>query len=203
MKAWAISADATGAQRWTEADHPLLKFFVHTHHSDIDVQVERETSLGGLFPDAPIVLMRRDPVETCLSLYRQEFSRDWAFVHDLADLGRAYGLTARLAAHWARALPGRMIEVQYETLAEDFAAEARRIVAACGLDWDAACESPSKSPRPIATFSTVSARSPVRVMNDRAEAYRPYLGGLIGALEAEGVDLTTGGLKAGVESGLA
>ncbi|MCB2006690.1 MAG: hypothetical protein R3E92_04910 [Burkholderiaceae bacterium] len=45
----------TGAQRWTEAQHPLLKFFVHTHHSDIDVQVERETSLGGLFPDAPML----------------------------------------------------------------------------------------------------------------------------------------------------
>lgn len=43
----------TGAQRWTEAQHPLLKFFVHTHHSDIDVRVERELSFGGLFPDAP------------------------------------------------------------------------------------------------------------------------------------------------------
>ncbi|HRH21099.1 MAG TPA: sulfotransferase [Brevundimonas sp.] len=54
-----------------------------------------------LFPDAPILLIRRDPVETCLSLYRQEFSRDWSFAHGLVDLGRAYGLSARFAAHWA------------------------------------------------------------------------------------------------------
>lgn len=45
----------TGAQRWTEAEHPLLKFFVHTHHSDIDVRVEREMSMGGLFPEAPLL----------------------------------------------------------------------------------------------------------------------------------------------------
>lgn len=42
----------TGPQRWTEAQHPLLPFFVHTLHSDIDVRVEREMSFGGLFPDA-------------------------------------------------------------------------------------------------------------------------------------------------------
>ncbi len=45
----------TGAQRWTEAQHPLLKFFVHTEHSDIDVRVEREMSFGELFPDAPLL----------------------------------------------------------------------------------------------------------------------------------------------------
>ncbi|WP_282008848.1 tetratricopeptide repeat-containing sulfotransferase family protein [Brevundimonas aveniformis] len=205
LEAWLARSDAAPDAAWARAYlEGLGDLGGRDHVTDkMPRNLESVGLITRLFPDAPIILMRRDPVETCLSLYRQEFSRDWAFVHDLADLGRAYGLTARLAAHWARALPGRMIEVQYETLAEDFAAEARRIVAACGLDWDAACESPSKSPRPIATFSTVSARSPVRVMNDRAEAYRPYLGGLIGALEAEGVDLTTGGLKAGVESGLA
>lgn len=43
----------TGHQRWSEAQHPLLSFFSYTHHSDIDVQVESETQLGGLFPDTP------------------------------------------------------------------------------------------------------------------------------------------------------
>jgi hypothetical protein len=40
----------TGQQRWAEAQHPLLKFFVHTEHSDIDVRVEREFNPGELFP---------------------------------------------------------------------------------------------------------------------------------------------------------
>lgn len=40
----------TGHQRWTEAEHPLLKFFSHTHHPDIDVSVLEETPWGNLFP---------------------------------------------------------------------------------------------------------------------------------------------------------
>ena len=155
-----------------------------------------------LFPDAPIVLVRRDPVETCLSLYRQEFSRDWPFAHDLISLARGYALSARMASMWRERLPGRIIEVQYETFAADFGAEARRLVTACGLDWDTACLEPHRSPRPIATFSTVTARSPVRVMNDRASAYRAHLAPLVETLEAEGVDLETGGLRAGVDHGL-
>ena len=103
---------------------------------------------------------------------------------------------------WRERLPGRMSEVQYETFAADFEREARRVVEACGLLWEPACLEPHRSPRPIATFSTVSARQPVRVMNDRAEAYRRHLAPLIETLEAEGVDLETGGLRAGVDHGL-
>lgn len=33
---------ATGEARWTEAKHPLLKFFRHTHHPDIDVTIPGE-----------------------------------------------------------------------------------------------------------------------------------------------------------------
>lgn len=40
----------TGQQRWSEAQHPLLKFFAHTEHSDIDVRIEREINPGELFP---------------------------------------------------------------------------------------------------------------------------------------------------------
>lgn len=43
----------TGEQRWTEAQHPLLDFFVNTLHDDIDIQVEREINFGGLFSSLP------------------------------------------------------------------------------------------------------------------------------------------------------
>lgn len=45
----------TGPQRWTESQHPLLKFFVQTHHSDIDLRVDPEMNLGGLDSDAPVI----------------------------------------------------------------------------------------------------------------------------------------------------
>ena len=204
LESWLARPDLQPDDRWAAAYLAGLGDLEGRDHvtDKMPRNLEAVGLIDRLFPDAPIIVMRRDPVETCLSLYRQEFSRDWTFAHDLTDLGRAYGLSARVAAHWARAYPGRLIEVQYEALAGDFEAEARRIVEACGLDWDPACADPARSPRPIATFSTVSARSPVRVMNGRAEAYRPHLGPLVEALVAEGVDLETGALGPEVDPAL-
>ena len=53
----------TGEQRWTEADHPLLNFFCHTVHPDIDVQATPAATWGGLFPDStvPPVARPRSP----------------------------------------------------------------------------------------------------------------------------------------------
>lgn len=204
IEGWLARPGAEPDGRWAEAYLAGLGDLAGRDHvtDKMPRNLEAVGLIDRLFPDSAVVLVRRDPVETCLSLYRQEFARDWAFAHDLTDLARACALNARLAAHWSRALPGRLIEVQYETLAADFAVEARRIVQACGLDWNDACADPAASPRPIATFSTVSARSPVRVMNDRAARYRAHLGPLIEALEAEGVDLATGALRPDVDPGL-
>ncbi len=44
----------TGHQRWTEANHPLLNFFSHIHHPDIDVRPGRESPWGGLLPATPV-----------------------------------------------------------------------------------------------------------------------------------------------------
>ena len=41
----------TGRQRWTEANHPMLNFFSHTHHPDIELRVPQETKWGELFPN--------------------------------------------------------------------------------------------------------------------------------------------------------
>lgn len=204
LDAWLARPEADPDARWRAAYlEGLGDLGPRDHVTDkLPRNLEAVGLIDRLFPDAPIVLVRRDPVETCLSLWRQEFARDWSFAHDFADLAHACALSARFAAHWRAALPGRMIEVQYETLAADFEIEARRIVEECGLDWNPACAEPARTPRPIATFSTVSARSPVRVMNDRARAYRAHLGPLIDALRAEGVDLETGALRAGLDPGL-
>ena len=40
----------TGAQRWEEANHPLLNFFTQTRHTDIDVRTDTRMEWGGLFP---------------------------------------------------------------------------------------------------------------------------------------------------------
>lgn len=149
-----------------------------------------------LFPEARIIHVRRNPMETCLSIYRNEFSKFWTFTDRLEDLGHYYAEYARQMAHWDR-LPGnRVYTVQYEAFAADLAREAPRLVSACGLEWEAQCLRFQEVVRVIPTFSAVSARAEVRVHRGAAERYREFLTPLRAALESAGVDPETGSLRA-------
>ena len=79
-------------------------------------------------------------------------------VGDLAAYRIAY---ERLMMHWRDALPGRMIEIDYEALIADQEGESRRLVAACGLDWEGACLDFHRNPAPVATASAVQVRAPI------------------------------------------
>jgi tetratricopeptide (TPR) repeat protein len=151
--------------------------------------------IARMLPNAVIVHVRRNPVETCLSIYRQEFNKHWALTHRLADIADYYVRYAQLIAHWERALPGRLVTIQYEDFVADFANAAPRLVQACGLDWQAQCLEFQKSPRAIMTFSTVQARSEVASGNGRAQRYEKHLGPLVAALAGAGIDLKTGVMK--------
>ncbi|MFP3942736.1 MAG: tetratricopeptide repeat-containing sulfotransferase family protein [Alphaproteobacteria bacterium] len=154
--------------------------------------------IARMFPDAVILHVRRNPVETGFSIFRHEFSRLWTFAHRLEDIGHYYGQYARLAAHWERTLGSRFHTIQYEAFAADFGRAAPELVKACGLEWEDACRSFQQAERPIATFSSVQAREPVTVRNGRAEDYRDQLAPLVEALRAARVDLDTGALVAEV-----
>src|SRR5262249_35561791 len=91
-------------------------------------------------PNARIIHVRRDPLDTCLSCFSKIFTGDQPFSYDLGELGRLYRAYDALMAHWRRVLPdGAMLDVQYEELVADFENQARRIVAYCGLAWDERC----------------------------------------------------------------
>jgi tetratricopeptide (TPR) repeat protein len=113
-------------------------------------------------PQARIIHIRRDPVDTCLSCYTQLFTGSQPFAYDLGELGRYWRGYDRLMAHWRSVLPeGAMLEVQYESLVADFEKEARRILAYCGLEWDEACLAFHRTDRPVHTASLVQVRQPI------------------------------------------
>lgn len=147
-----------------------------------------------LFPDARVLHVRRDPVETGLSVYRNDFSKFAAFSHRLDDIGHYYGEYARLMAHWERVLGDRFLTVQYEDLVADLEAGARRVVRFCGLEWEDACLDFASRRGVIGTLSAVQARRPVTGFRGRAGRYATHLAPLVAALKAAGVDLATGAL---------
>ena len=74
-----------------------------------------------ILPNAKIIHTKRDPVDTCLSIFSKLFSGDQAFSYDLAELGRYYSAYRRLMVHWRNLVPtDAMLEVEYEDMVQDF-----------------------------------------------------------------------------------
>lgn len=144
-------------------------------------------------PNARIVCLRRDSVDTCLSNFRQLFapkSPYFDYSYDLLDTGRYYVLFDRLMAHWQRVLPGRVLQVGYEDLVEHQEQRSREMIAFCGLEWNDACLRFEDNPSPVATASAVQVRSPIyRNALKRWKKYEPQLGPLLDLLEGSGIEV--------------
>jgi hypothetical protein len=147
-----------------------------------------------LFPNAHLIHVRRNPLETGLSIYRHEFPKFQPFTQRLEHIGHYYGQYARLMAHWQHLAGERMTTVQYEDFVADFAHAAPALVRACGLEWEEPCANFQARASVIATLSAVEAREPVTDRSGRARRYARHLQPLVAGLTAAGVDLETGEL---------
>jgi tetratricopeptide (TPR) repeat protein len=136
--------------------------------------------IGLAFPEARIIHCRRNPVDTCLSIFFANFGASQDYAWDRGDLAFAYRQYERLMEHWRRVLPSdRFTEVNYATLVGDPEGETRRLIAFCGLDWDDACLTPERNGRVVRTASLWQARQPVyKTSIERWRRYEPWLGEL-------------------------
>ena len=147
--------------------------------------------IANALPDAKLICVRRDPVDTCLSNFRQLLSRNSAYYDysfDLLDIGRYYLRFNRLVAFWQRALPDRILEVSYEDLVEQQETVTRQLLDFCGLDWHERCLRFEENSAPVATASAVQVRAPMyRSSVQRWRHYEPQLEGLLQLFDAAGI----------------
>ncbi|MGO9774016.1 MAG: tetratricopeptide repeat-containing sulfotransferase family protein, partial [Roseiarcus sp.] len=135
-------------------------------------------------PNARILHVRRDPVDTCFSCFSTRFTEILPYTYDLAELGRYYRAYEALMGHWRDALPqGMMLEVRYEDVVADLERQVRRILAHCGLEWDARCLDFHRNERTVRTASLAQVRRPLYKSSvGRWRRYEAFLGPLIAAL---------------------
>jgi Flp pilus assembly protein TadD len=115
-------------------------------------------------PSAKIVCLRRHPMDTVLSNFRNLFavsSRYYDYSYDLLDIAAYYVRFDRLMALWRKAIPNRLIEVRYEDIVADQASETRRLLAHCGLGWSDDCLSFHTNAAPVSTPSAAQVRQPI------------------------------------------
>jgi tetratricopeptide (TPR) repeat protein len=93
--------------------------------------------IHSVFPNARIIYTQRDPIDTCLSCYFQNFVPSLGHTMDLSNLADYYRQHQRLIAHWRAVLPpGSILDVPYEELVVDQEGWSRKILEFLGLEWD-------------------------------------------------------------------
>jgi tetratricopeptide (TPR) repeat protein len=126
-----------------------------------------------MLPNAKIIHVKRNPVDTCVSCFTRLFNRHQDATYNLTELGRHYVNYAKLMEHWRDVLPeGSFIEVQYEDIVADMEGQARRLIHFCGLEWNDACLDFHKNTRKIRTASVTQVRQPI--YNSSVERWRHY-----------------------------
>ena len=129
--------------------------------------------IHSVFPNARIIYMRRDPIDTCLSCYFQQFSPALPFTMDLRDLAHYYRQHWRLIEHWRAVLPpGAILDVPYAELVADQEGWSRKILDFVGLEWDERCLDFHKTKRPVVTASYWQVRQ--KIYNKSVERWRNY-----------------------------
>lgn len=118
--------------------------------------------IHALLPNAKIIHVKRNPIDTCLSCYTKLFTEGQLYSYDLSELGQYYQDYERIMNHWRRILPSdAWLDIEYEAMVNNLEAEAQRLIEFCDLAWEPACLSFYNSKRQVRTASFAQVRQPV------------------------------------------
>jgi len=137
--------------------------------------------IHSVFPKARFLYVRRDPIDTCLSCYFQQFASAISYTMDLSDLAHYYRGHHRLITHWHSVLPqGTLLDVPYAELVADQETWSRRIIEFIGLEWDSRCLDFHKTDRPVLTASHWQVRQKIYKRSvERWRNYQKFIGPLL------------------------
>lgn len=138
-----------------------------------------------ILPNAKIVHVKRNPVDTCISNFSKLFKHGQHFSYDLAELGYYYRDYNNLMTHWKKVLPqGSFYEVNYENLVENTETESKALIKYCGLEWDEKCLEFHTNTRSIRTASVTQVRQPIYKSSvQRWRHYESFIEPLLNALD--------------------
>jgi len=135
-----------------------------------------------LFPDAKIIHCRRQPEDSCLSIYKKIFVGNQKFAYKLTELGQFYNGYLDLMDHWHTVMPGDILDVQYEEMVDNTEAQTRRLLEYCGVDWHDDCLNFHKTQRVVRTASSDQVRQPI--YKSSVDAWKQYEQQLVPLTEA-------------------
>ncbi len=139
-------------------------------------------------PNAKVVCLRRNPLDTCLSNFRQLFAIHFSYYnyhYDLTDTAGYYILFDELMSHWRTAYGERI----YEVLTAEPETQVRALLDYLELLWDPACLEFHSNTTAVATASTMQVRQPIyQTSVARWKKYEPQLRDVKAMFDRHGID---------------
>lgn len=115
-------------------------------------------------PNAKIICLVRNPMDTCIGNYRQLFSFNSpysSYSYDLKDTGRYYQQFYHLVNKWQQGAPANLKILNYEKLVSEPEPQIKQLIAFCGLEWQEQCLHAHNNKAPVSTASKVQVREPI------------------------------------------
>jgi tetratricopeptide (TPR) repeat protein len=114
--------------------------------------------IGKALPNARIVHLVRDPMDTCFAVYKTLFNHAYFFSYKLEEIADYYIAYRALMAHWHTIMPDQILDVSYEALVSDPVTEGKRMADHCGLQWSDDMAAVEKSDSASTTASAAQVR---------------------------------------------
>ena len=140
--------------KWLRSEKPFFIDKMPNNFSHIGL-------LSLILPKAKIIDARRNPMDTCLSCFKQLFARGQIFSYDLNEIGRYYVNYIRLMDHWNNVIPGKVYLADYEKMIGNQEQETRKLLEFCDLSFEENCLRFYENTRAVKTASSEQVRQPI------------------------------------------
>jgi len=141
--------------------------------------------LKAAMPNCKFIIVRRDPRDNLLSIYRNRFADNThLYAYNLENLGTYYKQFLRIMDFWRNKIPKGFMEINYEDLINNPETQAQKLINYCNLDWENKCLEFYKSDRQVKTLSILQVRQPIYKSSVKAwQRYEQDLQPLFKAIE--------------------
>jgi len=111
------------------------------------------------FPNSKIINIKRNPMATCWSNYKTNFSKNgMAFTFNQVDIAEYFNLYENLMEFWKEKFPKKIYDLNYEELTEKQEEETKKVFNYLNINWENSVLDFYKNNRIVQTASNIQVR---------------------------------------------